>query len=56
MSNASQQMAPSPIGKSLAIQVDGPPRVRDRSKKTLMEVVKLDMRKYNLFGYLVSDK
>ena len=45
-----------PIRKSLAMQVDGLPRGRGKSKRTWMEVVKMDPKKCNLFEYLVKDR
>ena len=34
-----------PIRKSLAMQVDGPPRERGRPRRTWMEVVNIDLKK-----------
>ena len=45
-----------PVRKSLAMRVDGPPRGRGRPKKTWMEVVKIDMKKYNLSEDLARDR
>ena len=42
----------TPVRNSLAMQVDGPPRRRGRASRPMrmwMEVVKLDMKKCNLF-------
>ena len=38
----------APVRKSLAIQVDGPPRGRGRLKRMWMEVVKRDKKMCNL--------
>ena len=46
----------APIRKSLAMKVDGLPRGRGRPKRTWMEVVKMDMRKFNLFENLAKDR
>ena len=45
----------APVRESFAMQV-GPPRGRDRSKKTLMDVVKIDLKNCNLFEDLVYDR
>ena len=34
--------------KSLAVKVDGPPRGRGRPKRSWMEKVKIDLKKYNI--------
>ena len=36
------------VRESLAMQADEPPRRRDRQKKMWMEVVEIDVKKYNL--------
>ena len=36
------------VRKSLVMKVDGPPRRRGRPKRMWMEVVKMDMKKYDL--------
>ena len=38
------------------MNVDDPPRRRGRPKKTWMEVVKMDMRKYNLSKNVAQDR
>ena len=38
------KMATTPLRKSLAMQVDGPPRVRGRPKRTWMEIVKIGLK------------
>ena len=45
----------APVRKSLAMQVNGPPRGRGRSKRTWMEIVKIDPKKCNLFEYLAQN-
>ena len=47
--------ATAPVRKSLTMKVDGPPRGRDRLKRTWMEVVKIDMKKCNLSENLAQD-
>ena len=42
--------------KSLAMQVDGPPRGRGRRKRTWIEVFKIDLKKCNLFVDLAKDR
>ena len=44
------------VMKSLAMKVDDPPRGRGRPKRTLMELVKIDMRKCNLSEDLAQDR
>ena len=41
--------------ESLVMLVDGPPRGRGRPNRTLMEVVKMDLKKCNLFEDLAQD-
>ena len=36
------------VRKRLVMKVDGPPRGRSRPKRTCIDVVKIDMKKYNL--------
>ena len=43
------------VRKSLAMQVEDPPRGRGRLKRMWMEVVKIDMKKYNLSKDLAHD-
>ena len=38
----------APVKKSLAMQVDRPPRGRGKPNKTWMQVVKIDLKKCNL--------
>ena len=38
------------------MMVDGPPRGRSRPKKMWMKVIKMDMRKCNLYENLVQDR
>ena len=38
------------------MKVDGPPRGRGRPKRTWMEVVKIDMKKYNLSEDFAQDR
>lgn len=44
------------VRKSLAMKVDGPPRGRDRPKRMWMEVVKIVMKKCNLYEDLTQDR
>ena len=48
--------ATTPVRKSLAMNVDGPPRGRGRPKRTWMEVVKIDMKKCGLYEDLAQDR
>ena len=43
------------VRKGLAMQDDGPLRGRGRPKMTWMEVVKIDLKKCNLFEDLTQD-
>ena len=43
------------VSKSLAMQIDGPPRGRGRPRRTWMEVVKIDLKKCDLFEDLALD-
>ena len=44
------------VKKILAIKVDGPPRERGRPKTTWIEVVKIDLKKCNLFEDLAQNR
>ena len=44
------------VRKSLAMQIDGPPRGRGMLKRTWIEVVKIDLKKCNLSENLVHDR
>ena len=46
----------APIRKNLTIKDNGPLRAKGRSKKTWMVVVKINMKKCNLFQNLVQDR
>ena len=50
------RLATAPVRKSLAMKVDGPVRERGQPKRTLMEVVKIDMKKCNLSEDLAQDR
>ena len=50
------KLAAGPVRKSLAMLVDGPPRGRSRPMSTWMEVVKIDLKKCNLYEDLAQDK
>lgn len=43
------------VRKILALQIDGPPRGSDRSKRPWMEVVKTYVKKCNLSNDLAQD-
>ena len=43
------RLATVPVRKSMAMRVNGPPRGRGRPKRTWMEVIKIDLKKCNLF-------
>ena len=46
----------APVRKGLVMKVDGPPMGRGRPKRTWMELVKIDMKKCNLFEDLTQDR
>ena len=47
--------AMTPIKKSLVMQVDGPPRRRDRPKRIQIEVANIDIKNCNLSYELAQD-
>ena len=50
-------LAGNDAGKqNFGYEVDGPPRERGRPKRTCMEVVKIDLKKCNLFEDLTQDR
>ena len=46
----------APVRKSLAMQVDGSPSGRAKPKRMWMEIVKIDLKKYNLSEDLARDR
>ena len=44
------------VRKSLAMKVNSPPRGRGRPKRSWMDVVKIDIKKCNLFEDLTQDR
>ena len=50
-----RRLVTAPVRKSLAMKVDDPSR-RGKSKRTRLEVVKMDMRKCNLPDNLAQDR
>ena len=50
------RLATTPVRKSFVMKVDGPPRGRGRPKRSWMEVVKIDIKKCNLYEDLAQDR
>ena len=46
----------APVRKTLFMKIDSPPRGRGRTKRTWMEVVKIDMKKCHFSKDLAQDR
>ena len=51
-----RKLATAPVRKSVALEFDGPPKGRGSPKRMWMEVVKIDLKKFNLSKDFTQDR